>query len=61
MKVMVFSYKMNVEPAVYHFPIRKYGSLTKDLAAKFSPEKSRKKNSIIEFPNPLSSDIQLGW
>ena len=29
MKVLGFSYKMRGEPAVHHFPFRKYGSLTK--------------------------------
>ena len=51
MKVLVFSYKMRGEPALYHFPFRKYGPLTKGEIFATRREKSmtspRKSDDVI--------------
>ena len=47
MKVLVFSYKMRGEPALYDFSFRKYGSLTRDDIFATRREKSPGKSDDV--------------
>ena len=60
MKVLVFSYKMRGEPAIYHFPFRKYGSLTKDEIFATRREKSMTSPGKSDDVTTLGDVLKFG-